>query len=172
MSRYFKVGKLAATYGFKGDMILKHNLGKKTALKGLTTVFIENGKDSFLPYFIQKATARDAGEVLLKLEGHESKESCKPLLQKEIWILQEDFERLASKSAPISFLGYNIRADEDIIGEVTEVIEQPHQILCKIMYKGHEALIPVHENNLLKVDKKNRILDIELPEGLLDIYSK
>ncbi len=60
--------------------------------------------------------------------------------------------------------------EEEELGEVCEVIEQPHQVLCKIMLKGKEALIPVHEDSLEKIDKKNRKLFVNLPEGLLDIY--
>jgi 16S rRNA processing protein RimM len=40
------------------------------------------------------------------------------------------------------------------LGEIIEVIEQPHQVLCTILYKGKEAMIPVHEASLLKIDKK------------------
>jgi len=50
------------------------------------------------------------------------------------------------------------------------VIEQPHQVLCTILYNGNEALIPVHEASLVKVDQKNKKVYVELPEGLLDIY--
>ena len=60
--------------------------------------------------------------------------------------------------------------ENEELGEVCEVIEQPHQVLCKIIFEGKEALIPVHEDSLEKVDKKNRKLFLNLPEGLLDIY--
>jgi len=51
-----------------------------------------------------------------------------------------------------------------------EVIEQPHQVLCAIMIDAKEVLIPIHENSLEKIDKKNRRLFVNLPDGLLDIY--
>jgi len=49
MSQYFKIGKLAASFGLKGELVLQHSLGNKTALKGLETIFIEQGKDNFMP---------------------------------------------------------------------------------------------------------------------------
>jgi 16S rRNA processing protein RimM len=60
---------------------------------------------------------------------------------------------------------------ETDLGEIIEVIEQPHQILCTILYNGNEALIPVHEASLIKIDKKNRKVYVDIPEGLLDIYA-
>jgi 16S rRNA processing protein RimM len=60
--------------------------------------------------------------------------------------------------------------ENEELGEVCEVIEQSHQLLCKIILDGKEALIPIHEDSLEKIDKKNRKLFLNLPEGLLDIY--
>ena len=68
MQQYFKIGRLAATYGTEGQMILLHNLGKKTTLKGLTTIFMEENKDSFLPYFIESVKGKSDQEVYVKLE--------------------------------------------------------------------------------------------------------
>ena len=56
------------------------------------------------------------------------------------------------------------------IGEILEVIEQPHQLLCRIDWKGKEALIPIHEESLVKIDKKNKIVVVNLPDGLLDVF--
>jgi len=58
MAEYFKIGKLAASTGLKGELVLQHNLGKKTAFKGLEAIFLEEKKDSFMPYFIQATQIR------------------------------------------------------------------------------------------------------------------
>ena len=50
------------------------------------------------------------------------------------------------------------------------MIEQPHQVLCKIFIEGKEALIPLNESTLQKVDKKKKQLYVDLPDGLLEIY--
>ena len=42
MSQYFKIGKLAASHGLLGDLVLQHHLGKKTALKGLEAIYIQD----------------------------------------------------------------------------------------------------------------------------------
>jgi 16S rRNA processing protein RimM len=51
-----------------------------------------------------------------------------------------------------------------------EVIEQPHQVLCKILIGNKEALIPIHEETLEKIDKKEKKIFLTLPDGLLEIY--
>ena len=170
MDHYFKIGKLAASFGLKGELILQHNLGKKTAFKGLESVFIEEKKESFLPYFIESVKLKSEDEVYLKLEGIDTVETARKMTPKEVWLTEADFKKFADKSAPIALLGFNIIHDDEDLGEILEVIEQPHQVLCTILLNGKEALIPIHEESLEKVDIKNRRVYVNLPDGLLDIY--
>jgi 16S rRNA processing protein RimM len=170
MDQYFKIGKLAATFGTNGEIVLEHNLGKKTSLKGLENIFIEEKKDAFLPYFISATKIKNEKELFISLEGIQSKEVARPLIKKEVWLSENDFKKFAAVAAPISFLGFTIVHNKKELGEVIEVIEQPHQVLCAILIEGKEALIPIHENSLEKVDKKNRKLYVNIPDGLLEIY--
>ena len=170
MENNFKIGKLVATYGLKGEIILQHSLGKKTSLKGLETLFIEEKKDSFIPWFMESAKIKSETETYVKLEGTDSKEAAHKLIQKEIWLLEDDFKKFAAASAPISLLGFTLINEEEDLGEILEIIEQPHQVLCKILLDGKEALIPIHEEFLDKIDKKRRRVYVTLPDGLLEIY--
>jgi 16S rRNA processing protein RimM len=73
MTNYVNIGKLVATFGVKGEMILKHNLGKKTALKGLDVFFMEELPGSFLPYFLQQAKIKSESEIYVQIEGVDSR---------------------------------------------------------------------------------------------------
>ncbi|MEJ7586889.1 MAG: ribosome maturation factor RimM [Ferruginibacter sp.] len=170
MNQYFKIGKFAASFGLKGELVLKHSLGKKTALKGLETIFLEERKDNFMPYFIVSAAIKNEAEVFIKVEGIDSKETARKLTPKEVWITEADFKKFAAKAAPISMLGFNLIHEEEDLGEIIEVIEQPHQLLCAILLDGKQALIPIHGESLEKIDQQNRKVYVTLPDGLLDIY--
>jgi 16S rRNA processing protein RimM len=170
MTQYFKIGKLAASFGLKGELVLQHSLGKKTSLKGLEIIFLEEMKDNFMPYFITAARIKNDQELFVKLEGIDTKEAARKLTPKEVWLPEDDFKKFAAASAPISMLGFMLINDGTEIGEILEVIEQPHQLLCSILLDGKEALIPLHEASLEKIDSKNRKVFVTLPEGLLDIY--
>ncbi len=51
------------------------------------------------------------------------------------------------------------------------IAEHPAQNGTMIVHrKGKEALIPLHEEFLLKVDKRKKQVVVELPDGLLDIF--
>ena len=170
MEQYFKIGKLVASFGLKGELVLRHSLGNKTALKGLETIFIEEGKDNFMPYFITGTSVKNESELYIQLDSIVTMETARKLTPKEVWITEADFKKFAAKSSPISFLGFTMVQGKEKLGEIIEVIEQPHQILCTILYKGKEAFIPIHEASLEKIDQKNRQVFVQLPDGLLEIY--
>lgn len=171
MNEYIHIGRMVASFGLKGELILKHALGKKTMLKGIEAIFIEVNKGSYLPYFVESSKAKDHEETYVKLEGIDTRESANRLTAKNAWLLEEDFRRLADKTSPISLLGYQLISDEDgILGPIEEVIEQPHQVLLRISLDGKEALIPLHEETLDGIDHKKKEVHVTLPDGLLDIY--
>ncbi len=168
--QYFKTGKLVAVHGLTGELILKHELGKKTSLKDLKTIFTEDKKDSFFPWFIESTKIKSGNEIYLKLEGIDTREAAAKLSQKEIWLKEEDFKKYAAKSAPASLLGYSIINNKDRLSEILEVVEQPHQLLCRIEIKNKEVLIPINETFLKKIDHKKKEVIVDLPDGFLEIY--
>jgi 16S rRNA processing protein RimM len=171
MNDYFNIGKIVGSHGLAGEVVLEHALGKKTDLKGLQTLFVEDRKDSLLPYFVESGKVKNDTETYLKLEGVNTKETARRLNQKNVWLLKADFEKFAAKASAISMLGYQIINDGEPIGDVIEVIEQPMQVLCKIMYRNKEALIPIHQDTLKKIDQRKKEVHVSLPEGLLELYS-
>ncbi len=170
MTEYFKIGKFVATHGLKGELVLKHELGKKTSLKGLQTIFIEERKNSFLPWFIESTRIKNKQEVFLKLEGVTTREDAIKLAQKEVWLTETDLKKFAAKSSPVNLLGYTIINEKNPLGEIIEVIEQSHQMLCRIEINKKEVLIPLNEDTLQKIDHKKKQVIVELPDGLLEIY--
>jgi 16S rRNA processing protein RimM len=171
MEQYLRIGKIVATFGLQGELVLVHELGKKSDLKGLDALFIELRPGDMLPYFPEQAKARTPEETLLKLEGINTPESAKPLIRKNVWLREADARRLTAASAPLSLLGFTVVEGKRIVGEVLEVIEQPMQVLLRVDRKGHEAYIPLHEETLLKIDRKARKIHVKLPDGLLDVYA-
>lgn len=167
---YYKIGKLVAVHGLNGELILKHELGKKTSLKGLQALFIEEKKSSFIPWFIESTKIKSEEEILLKLEGVDTREAAMKLTQKEIWLPETDFKKFAARASPVNLLGYTIINQKENLGEILEVIEQPHQLLCRLEIQSKEVLIPLHEEFLRKVDHKKKQVIVELPDGLLEIY--
>src|SRR5215210_690928 len=103
MTEYFKIGKFVSTFGLKGELILKHNLGKKTSLKGAKALFIEEKKESFIPWFIESTKIKNDEELYVRIEGIATREQAARLTQKQVWLPEADFKKYSSKSSPINF---------------------------------------------------------------------
>jgi 16S rRNA processing protein RimM len=167
---YIHIGKAVATFGVAGHIIITHALGKKLVLKKGDVLFIENIKNSYIPYFVASCKANSNTESNISFEDITSKEKAKILVPKNVWVSEENFSKWVGNTSSIGLLGFSLIENNVALGIIEEVIEQPHQVLLKINYKGHEALIPLHAESLLNIDRKQKKVVVQLPEGLLDIY--
>src|SRR6202012_1041247 len=107
-TNYRNIGKLVAVFGLQGELVLLHRLGRKTSLKGLKTLFLEEKKDEMMPWVIESNRTKGPEDVFVKLEGLETKEAARRVVQKEVWLTESDFEQYAGKSAPISLVGVTL----------------------------------------------------------------
>jgi 16S rRNA processing protein RimM len=171
MSQYIHIGKIVAPHGITGHVIIEHALGKPIHFKGIDAIFEIGNKTSFIPYFIQSASAKTDTISHLQLEGINSREATAMLLGKKVWLPQDDFQKLVDKQSPLALLGYTVEEAGKAIGVIQEVIEQPHQLMVTILYQGQEAYIPLHEESLKAVNHKAKTISVELPDGLLDLYT-
>ncbi len=170
MNNYIHIGKLVATHGVKGELIVKHSLGKQADFKNAEAIFIEQIKNEYLPYFHEKSIIKNNTETIVKLEGIDTKEAAAKLLQKKIWLTKNDFEKLVSKTAPVNLIGFNVINNKENLGVIESVIEQPQQILLQLTIHKKEVLIPVNDSTLKKIDRKKKEVHVILPDGLLEIY--
>lgn len=170
MPEYLSLGRLVAVHGLQGELILRHTLGKKSSLKGLTNLFIEDKKEGLLPWFLVTTRIKNEEEVYIKLDGLDTREAASKLTPKEVWVAEEDFRKLAAKNAPVNLIGYTLVDFGKPLGPILEVIEQPHQLLCRLEINGKELLAPIMEATLIKIDHKKKEVKVELPEGLVELY--
>ncbi|MEY2586472.1 MAG: rRNA processing protein RimM [Bacteroidota bacterium] len=170
MEQYVVIGKFVSTFGVKGELILQHHLGEDVDPSSLKIFFLEELGGKFLPYFISSAKIKNEKELLVVLEGIDTPEKGKKLLKKQVWLPELEVKSQASASAPIGLLGFEVYDKKKLLGKVLEVIEQPMQILLRVDFNKKEVYVPLNESTLIKIDHKKEKINVELPEGLLDIY--
>ncbi|GAA4313635.1 ribosome maturation factor RimM [Compostibacter hankyongensis] len=171
MPGYFNIGKIVATHGLKGELVLQHRLPEATGLSQDDVLFLETKKDSFLPYFITALRPGQRETVYLQLEGITTRESARTLLQKQAYLEEARFRQLAGSGSWLSLLGFML--EDSVAGElgtVAEIVELPGQWLAKVYRQERELLIPLNESTLQQIDHAGQRIRVTLPEGLLDIY--
>ncbi len=169
---YRNIGKIVSGFGLKGDMIIQHHLGKKIIVSKIKVIFLEQKKEELLPYFVESVRKKGEDELYIKLEGIDSKEQASKYIRREVWLKGEEIQTHTQKNNPLAWVGYRVIDQGNDLGPILEVIEQPHQILCRLDIDGKEVLIPINDQFLDKIDHKNRTALLHLPDGLLDVYLK
>jgi len=56
------------------------------------------------------------------------------------------------------------------LGEITEVRAFPQQHIAVLYFQGKEIMFPLNEDLISDIDMAKRILNVDLPEGLIDVY--
>jgi len=70
-------------------------------------------------------------------------------------------------------IGYQVKdAQHGVIGKISEILYYGENVLFSIESPdGKEILVPVHEDIIEMIDEKSSIVQINAPEGLMDLFS-
>jgi len=165
-----RIGKIVATHGLAGSVIMTHVAGNGTWLKKGNTLMVEMQKGSFIPFFVAQCKAATPAEYHLNLEDLNTQLEAKKLVTKHVYVDEALLAGLARES-PLLWIGFKvIDAHYGDIGEIKDVMQTGSQWIGKVLYNNNEALIPLVEATITAIDIKARILKTSLPEGLLELY--
>jgi 16S rRNA processing protein RimM len=172
MNEFVKVGKTQKAHGIKGELKLHVEDHFIDDLFETEALFVEI-KGQKIPYFIENL--QEGNALILKLEGVDTRTESEQLMHKDVYMNRDDIslsdEIIASEGLVYKFTeGFKI---VDIlygeIAEIEEVVEFPQQEMAYVTFKNKTLLLPLHPNFVVEVDRENKILTMNLPEGLLDL---
>jgi 16S rRNA processing protein RimM len=165
-----RIGKIVATHGLTGSLILTHVVGNSKWLKKGQVLLVEMQKGSHIPYFIAQCKANNDKEYIINVEDIDKIESAKKLVTKQVYV-DESILADYAKDSPLLWIGFTvIDKDKEVIGLIDDVSQTGYQWLASITYTGVEVLIPLIGEIIEKVDIRARTINVVLPEGLLEVY--
>jgi len=56
------------------------------------------------------------------------------------------------------------------LGVCVDVLEYPHQAIFQINHPKGEILVPIVDDVIINVDRTNKIIHIQAPDGLVEVY--
>ena len=166
----FFFGKVTKTHGLKGEITIKLDVANPGDFKDLRYILIEERGD-LIPYFIenQKITG---DKMFVRLQDVNKMEQAVVFLGKAVFLPNELLPQLEDNEFYYKeIIGFKlIDAEKGEIGAISDVLEYPTQAVIQVMKDGKEILIPIHDDIIQKIDKEAKILNINAPEGLIDMY--
>ena len=164
----FKIGIINKPHGVKGEVSFTFTDDIFDRVEDCDyLVLLLDG--ILVPFFIEEYRFRSDNVALVKFEGIDSTEKARTLTNVEVYYpvkFMDDQEEIASWNY---FIGFRV---EDIhhgcLGTVVDVDDATMNVLFVIENGDEEVLLPAHEEFILDIDRKKKILKVDIPEGLLD----
>lgn len=167
----FYLGKIVKKYSFKGELLAKLDTDEPELYDHLETVFIDL-KGNLVPFFVESSQLHKSNLLRLNFEDVKSEADADALIKLELYLPLELLPKLeGDKFYFHEVIGFTIK-DKNFgeVGILTGINDTTAQALFEIDRNGIEILIPMNDEFIDKVDRKNKIIIVNTPEGLIDLY--
>jgi 16S rRNA processing protein RimM len=167
-SEKIALGTLIKPVGLKGEVRLQPEAGV-VGLRQPKALY-EQRAGRWFPWFLQRWELLEDGHWLLKLDGLDSPEEVKKLCGSVLWADSTEVLQEQEDDGRAELVGYQIQnQDGELIGPILEIVDNAGQWLAVVSWQEREVLIPLAEENILGVMRRKRLLQVDIPEGLLDL---
>ena len=170
-SNCFYVGKIVKKYSFKGEILVKLDTDDPEQFTKMESVFVEMRK-KLIPFFIESISLHKTSLLRIKFEDVDSEEDAERMLGSDLYLPLDLLPKLeGDKFYYHEVIGFEI-IDKRFgpVGTITAVNDSTAQALFEIDRDGNQILIPVSDDIIKKVDREAKVIEVEAPEGLIDIY--
>jgi 16S rRNA processing protein RimM len=167
----FYLGTIVAKYSFKGELLVKTDSDNINSYTTLKNIFIEI-ENRLVPYFLQKCLVHKSSLLRIKLDDISDDKTSSGLLKRKIYLPLKFLPSLkGNKFYYHEVIGFDI-IDKEIgkVGAIVRINDQTSQHLFEIENKKKRIFIPIHDDLLDKIDRKNKIIYVNLPDGLVDLF--
>lgn len=166
----YYLGKITKLHGFKGNLILHLDTDEPELYQNMESVFVEtNGM--LVPFFLEFIQPHSGGKMLVKFEDV-SPDEAEKLINKNLYLPLETLPELEGTDFYYhEIIGFTIYDQTNTeIGVIKNVNDTTAQALFEVEINGKEILIPIVEEWILEVDRENKAILVEVPEGLVELY--
>lgn len=167
----FYLGKIAKKFSFKGEVLLYLDTDEPELYENLESVLVEMNKN-LIPFFIENSSLHKNDFLRVKFEEVDSEEEADSILGCEIYLPLTMLPKLeGNKFYFHEVIGFKIEDKRlGIVGEIVSINDTTAQPLFEVLNNGVEILIPMIDHFLLEIDRKNKKVVMDLPEGLIEMY--
>ena len=167
----FYLGKIVKKYSFKGELLAKLDTDQPDLYDNLEAVFIDL-RGNLVPFFIESSQLHKSDLLRLNFEDVNSEADADALIKSELYLPLDLLPKLdGDKFYFHEVIGFTIK-DKNFgdVGILRGINDSTAQALFEIDRDGIEILIPMNDEFIDKVDRKNKTIVVDTPEGLIDLY--
>ena len=162
----YKIGKLGKTHGVKGEISFLFDDDVFDRVDADYLVLMVDG--ILVPFFMEEYRFRSDTTAIVKFEGIDTQERARELTGSDVWFpraLADSDDGTITWAAIVGFDIIDANSGKPV-GRIASVDDTTLNILFCL---EDGRLIPASEDLITSIDKGNRTITINIPEGLLDL---
>lgn len=167
----FYLGKIAKKFSFKGEVLIYLDTDEPEQYEELESVFVEFNKN-LVPFFIENSSIHKGDFLRVKFEDVDSEQDADELIGSHIYLPLSMLPKLeGNKFYFHEVIGFDV-IDKRLgnIGKIVSINDSTSQPLFEILFNEKEILIPMIDHFIVEVNRKEKKIILNTPEGLVDLY--
>lgn len=167
----FYLGKIVRKHSFKGEVVIKLDTDEPELYQNLESVFVALGND-LVPFFIETISLQKRNQLRIRFEDVENEADADAILGVEVYLPLKFLPKLTGNKFYFhEIIGFDMEdVNHGYIGVIEGINDSSAQPLFEVNANGTDVFIPMIDNFIKKVDRENKKIIVETPEGLIDLY--
>jgi 16S rRNA processing protein RimM len=167
----FYLGKIAKKFSFKGEVLIYLDTDEPELYENMESVFVEFN-NNLVPFFIENSSLHKNDFLRVRFEDMESEAQADKVLGCPVYLPLSMLPKLlGNKFYFHEVIGFEIEDKRlGVFGKIVSINDTSAQPLFEVVNGEVEILIPMIDKFLVKIDRENKKVIVDLPEGLVEMY--
>jgi len=167
----FYLGKVAKKFSFKGELLVYLDTDEPELYEDMESVFVEFN-NNLVPFFIEQSSLHKNDFLRVKFEDVNTEAEAEDLLNCPIYLPITMLPKLeGNKFYFHEVIGFDVEDKRlGVVGQIVSINDSTAQPLFEVLKGDVEILIPMIDLFLVKIDRDNKKVIMDLPEGLIEMY--
>ncbi|HLA54734.1 MAG TPA: ribosome maturation factor RimM [Flavobacterium sp.] len=167
----FYLGKIAKKFSFKGEVLAYLDTDEPELYENMESVFVDLN-NNLIPFFIETSSLHKNDFLRIKFEDMNSEADAEEILNCPIYLPLKMLPKLTGNKFYFhEVIGFEVDDKRlGIVGKIVSINDSTAQPLFEVLKGDTEILIPMIDHFLVEIDRKNKKVKMDLPEGLIEMY--
>ena len=170
VKEFFLIGKTLKSHGTAGQLRLMIEERLMSYIKPGSFIFFDID-GSRVPFKVKGV--EEGQHFVISLEDVDGRQESDKLTGKEIWVPLEQIKPRHQKSPrniKAKWEDYTIHDEKTGVSfPIIRTEEFPQQLMAIVEANGKEMMIPLHDQLIVDIDKDQKVIRMEIPEGLMEL---
>ncbi len=167
----FYLGRIVKKHSFKGEVVIKLDTDEPELYRNMESVFVDIG-GNLVPFFIKKSSLSKETMLRVHFEDVNSEEEADFMMKSGIYLPLNELPPLEGNQFYYhEIIGFTIiDAIHGDVGVLVYINDKASQPMFEIEKGDVEIFIPMIDDFIKKIDREQKEVHVQTPEGLIDLY--